>query len=208
MKILIDNGNGKETAGKRSPDGKLQEWQYTREIAQRIVTALHLRGLNAELITPELSDTPLAERVKRVQRWCKEYGSTQVLLVSIHLNAAGDGSQWMNGTGWEAYTSPGDTSADLLASCLYEEARKVFAARTPSLKVRTDLTDGDPDKEANFYLLRKTSCPAVLTENLFMDNREDYQFLLSEEGRSAIVHLHVAGIIDYLRAKKKSSQNR
>ncbi|MDQ9823580.1 hypothetical protein RFZ44_09590, partial [Acinetobacter sp. 163] len=70
-----------------------------------------------------------------------------------------------NGTGWEAYTTPGDTDADLLASCLYEEATKVFGARTPLLKVRTDLTDGDPDKEANFYLLKKTSCPAVLTEN-------------------------------------------
>lgn len=203
MKILIDNGHGKETAGKRSPDGKLQEWQYTREIAQRIVTALHLRGLNAELITPELSDTPLAERVKRVQRWCKEYGSTQVLLVSLHLNAAGDGSRWMTATGWEAYTSPGDTDADLLANCLYEEARKVFAARTPSLKVRTDLTDGDPDKEANFYLLRKTSCPAVLTENFFMDCPQDYAYLLSDGGKEDLIRVHVNGILAYIEAKKK-----
>lgn len=203
MKILIDNGHGKETAGKRSPDGKLQEWQYTREIAQRIVTALHLRGHHAEMLTPELSDTPLAERVRRVQQWCKEYGSTQVLLVSLHLNAAGDGSRWMTATGWESYTSPGDTDADLLANCLYEEARKVFAARTPSLKVRTDLTDGDPDKEANFYLLRKTSCPAVLTENFFMDCPQDYAYLLSDGGKEDLIRVHVNGILAYIEAKKK-----
>ena len=33
MKILIDNGHGQETAGKRSPDGRLLEWSYNREIA-------------------------------------------------------------------------------------------------------------------------------------------------------------------------------
>ncbi|EJX06979.1 N-acetylmuramoyl-L-alanine amidase [gut metagenome] len=203
MKILIDNGHGRDTAGKRSPDGILQEWKYTREIAQRIVTALHLRGYHAEMLTPELSDTPLAERVRRVQLWCKEYGSTQVLLVSIHLNAAGNGSQWMNATGWEAYTSPGDTDADLLAACLYEEARKVFAAHTPSLKLRTDPTDGDPDKEANFYLLRKTSCPAVLTENFFMDSPQDYAYLLSDGGKDDLIRVHVNGILAYIAKKVK-----
>ena len=40
MKILIDNGHGQETAGKRSPDGRLLEWSYNREIARRVVAAL------------------------------------------------------------------------------------------------------------------------------------------------------------------------
>lgn len=37
MKIVIDNGHGRETAGKRSPDGRLLEWSYNREIARRVV---------------------------------------------------------------------------------------------------------------------------------------------------------------------------
>lgn len=37
MKILIDNGHGVETPGKRSPDGRLKEYAYTREIANRVV---------------------------------------------------------------------------------------------------------------------------------------------------------------------------
>jgi len=65
-------------------------------------------------------------------------------------------------------------------------------------RLRTDYTDGDPDIESDFYILRHTSCPAILTENLFMDNQDDYNFLLSEEGRQAIVDLHVDGIISLM----------
>lgn len=63
-----------------------------------------------------------------------------------------------------------------------------------------DYTDVDPDLEAGLYILRNTACAAVLSENLFMDNLEDCLFLLSEEGRRAIVRLHVEGVIKYLSA--------
>ena len=61
-----------------------------------------------------------------------------------------------------------------------------------------DLTDGDPDIEASFYLLRHTSCPAVLTENLFMDNQDDVEYLLSDIGQTNLVNLYVTGINLYL----------
>ena len=53
MKILIDNGHGVETPGKRSPDGRLREYAYTREIAARVVTSLQTAGLYASLLVPE-----------------------------------------------------------------------------------------------------------------------------------------------------------
>ena len=37
MKILIDNGHGENTPGKRSPDGTFREYAYTREIADEVV---------------------------------------------------------------------------------------------------------------------------------------------------------------------------
>ena len=40
--------------------------------------------------------------------------------------------------------------------------------------------------------------PSVLTENLFMDNKEDVKFLLSEEGKKQIIDLHVQGIKKYI----------
>ena len=68
----------------------------------------------------------------------------------------------------------------------------------PNTKMRTDLIDGDMDKEKNFTVIYKANCPAVLTENLFMDNKEECEYLLSEEGKQAIVNLHVDGILKYM----------
>lgn len=68
----------------------------------------------------------------------------------------------------------------------------------PGPKLRTNYSDGDPDIEQPFFILKHTYCAAVLTENLFMDNREDCAFLLSDAGRKAIIGLHVDGIVAYL----------
>ena len=106
---------------------------------------------------------------------------------SIHANALGNGSQWMKAQGWSAYTSKGQTKADILAECLYDAA----ATNLPGKRIRTDSSDGDRDWEENFYILRHSICPAVLTENLFMDNPSDCTFLLSPEGQQALVDLHV-----------------
>ena len=69
----------------------------------------------------------------------------------------------------------------------------------PCQRRRTDYTDGDPDMEADFYILCHTTAPAVLTENFFMDSHPDCAFLLSKEGQQAIVNLHVDGILQYLQ---------
>ncbi len=190
MKVLIDNGHGSNTPGKRSPDGRLREYAYTREIAERLVMELRKNGIDAERIVKEEIDVPLAERCRRAN----EYKASEAVLVSIHCNAAGNGSDWMSARGWEAWTSVGKTKADKLATCLYENAEHCL----PGMKIRKDMTDGDQDKENGFYILKHTKCPAVLTENLFQDNKEDVEFLLSEEGKLAIVNMHVWGIMKYL----------
>lgn len=194
MKILIDNGHGDNTPGKRSPDGELREYSYTREIADRVVLELTKRGYDAERIVKENIDVPLVERARRVNEVCGRLGSSKVILVSIHCNAAGNGG-WMKARGWSAYTSIGRTKADKLADRLYESARMYFTGQ----RIREDRSDGDPDWEEGFYILRKTKCPAVLTENFFQDNQEDVAYLLSSEGKQAIVDVHVEGIINYIK---------
>lgn len=72
----------------------------------------------------------------------------------------------------------------------------------PGQKIRKDMSDGDPDFESPFYILQNTVCPAVLTENLFMDNQEDCKFLLFAAGKRAIVGLHVRAICKYLKIYK------
>lgn len=194
MKILVDNGHGVTTQGKRSPDGRLREFSYTREIARETVARLKSQGYDAELIVPEDADISLGERCARINAWCDRLGAKNVVFVSIHNNAAGCG-QWMSARGWEAWTSKGQTQGDKLADCLYDAAQKYLPAGT---KIRTDLTDGDRDKESNFTVVYRTKCPACLTENLFQDNREDVDYLLSEAGREAIITVHVEGIKAYV----------
>ena len=194
MKIFIDNGHGLMTAGKRSPDSQFREPFYNREIARRVVSDLRDRGLDAELLVPEDDDISLAERVRRVNTACFLLGKQNVILVSIHVNAAGNGSKWLNATGWSVYTCKGQTASDKLAECLCQAAIKNF----PGQRIRTDISDGDMDWEEGFYILRKSLCVAVLTENFFMDSISDLEYLQSRAGKQAVVDTHVEGIVEYL----------
>ncbi|MCQ2149097.1 MAG: N-acetylmuramoyl-L-alanine amidase [Bacteroidales bacterium] len=165
MKILID-GHGVDTPGKRSPDGKLREYAWNRLIASRIVAALTDLGHDAQLLVQEQKDISLSERCRRVNSWCLLHGKQNAFLVSIHVNAYGNGSEWTQPHGWSIYTSKGKTAADALATCIFEAARKYL----PNMQMRTDNSDGDPDFEEAFYILRHSLCPAVLSENGFMTN--------------------------------------
>ena len=194
MTILLDPGHGSDTPGKRSPDGRFREYAFNRDIAARVASELTSLGLNAEIIVPELTDIPLKERVSRINSRCAALGKENVVLVSIHANAAGNGSKWMNARGWSCYTSKGDTAADVLATCICEAAAKYFK----DLRIRTDFSDGDPDFEESFYVLRRTTCPAVLVENFFYDNPDDLRFLESEEGKELVAKVIMEGITTYI----------
>lgn len=65
MKILIDNGHSNNTPGKRSPDGRLLEWAYTREIADRVAARLQSAGISSMRLVTEDTDISLEERVGR-----------------------------------------------------------------------------------------------------------------------------------------------
>ena len=196
--ILIDNGHGNNTPGKRSPDGELVEATYTREIASKVVSELLRLRYNAQLLTPEIYDVRLLERVHRVNVKCQSLGKDNVLCASIHCNAAGNGSEWLNATGWEIWTSPGKTKSDALADHFVAMAKRHFSGQT----IREwKQVDGERDKEAKFTILTDTLCPAVLTENFFMDNKKDVKYLLSDEGRSAVVRCHVDAIVSYISGR-------
>lgn len=187
MKILIDNGHGKETPGKRSPDERLKEYAYTREIAERVVDRLQNEGLDAVRIVTEEYDVALSERVRRVNAFGKD-----AILISIHCNAMGSGADWMPAQGWSVFVG-GNASmnskrlARLLAQAAISKNVKV---RRPSPQVLY--------WTANLYICQRTNCPAVLVENFFQDNREDVDFLLSEEGKKCVTDIMVKGVMGYL----------
>ena len=207
MVILIDNGHGNNTPGKKSPyscygvkpEIVFFEYLWNRQIAKPIVEQLNEKGYNAQLLVTEDNDISLPERVRRVNKICSQVGTKNVILISIHANAAGNGKEWKNAQGWCAFTSKGNTKSDIIAEYLYNEAEKNFKGR----KIRKDMSDGDRDWEENFAMTYKTYCPAVLTENFFYDNIDDVKYILSPEGREAVIKTHVDGIINYIKSIKK-----
>lgn len=192
--VIIDNGHGIDTPGKCSPDKRVKEYLINRIVAHGAVSKLKELGYDARLLVPEINDISLGERVRRANKICDEVGAGNVILISTHCNAAGGAGEWLSAQGWSAYTTKGKTKSDLLANSLYGAAERVFADR----KIRRDMSDGDPDWEADFYIIRKTKCPAVLIENFFMDNKDDAEFLLSKEGQQRMIRVIVDGLINYM----------
>lgn len=186
MLILLDNGHGWNTPGKRSPvwsDGTyLYEWEFNRKLVREIKHRLDNLGITSIILVPEHDDISLSERVRRANRIYEDRKDS--ILISIHGNAGG-------GTGWEAWTSVGETKSDHYAKVLYASAGDFLRG----WRIRTDYSDGDPDWESQFYILKNTKCPAVLTENMFMDNEKDCKFMLSAEGIETLAALHVDAIV-------------
>lgn len=186
MAILIDNGHGAETPGKRSPDGRLLEWKWTRRLARMIVDDLAASGFDSRLLVPERADVPLRERCARANA---APGSN--ILVSIHANASGMG-EWRQARGWSVFVAPNASVASKrLASAMAAEAQ------AQGLNVRRPSPHQDYWTQ-NLAICRDTRCPAVLTENLFMDNREDLELMLSGEAMRKLAALHADAIRAYL----------
>lgn len=195
MKILIDAGHGIDTPGKRSPDGLFQEYLWNRQVADLVLARLRSSGMDADLVVTETNDITLRTRAMRVNRVCDRLGASNVLLVSIHANAAGNGMFWSTATGWECHTSPGKTKSDPLAEAFYDSFSRAF----PDKRMRRDFSDGDSDKESSFYILTKTRCPAVLLENFFYDNREECAWLQLRTTKDRIADAIVDGLKNYLK---------
>lgn len=204
MKIVIDAGHGIDTKGKCSPDKSLYEWKWAREIASRLYGELIKRGYDASLVTPEINDVPLKERVVRVNKMCHICGSGNVVLVSIHVNAARGDGNWDNARGFSVFVSKkASAKSKDLAEIFFRTAkyRSMLGNRMipkPDYLDRHFWTWDWTDKD--IYILTQSDCPAVLTENFFMDNKEDCKYLLSEEGKQECVMLHADAITKYVES--------
>lgn len=178
--IVVDAGHGgvingiPQTAGKRSPDfgkGVLYEGVTNRQISKKFIALLVKAGISVVELVPEVTDISLGERVRRTNK------IKDAIFVSFHSNA-GDAKA----SGFEIFTTKGQNNSDIVAEAIFQEMKKAF----PNAKFRADHTDADADKEEDFFVIKNVNCPAVLIENFFMTNKEDYLLLLSEDGQNKI----------------------
>ena len=196
--ILLDNGHASSTPGKRSPkeEGMEQffEYEFNRDIVKRIAKKLKELGFKYEILVPEVDDDiALSTRAARANKFCEDYGKDKCLFISVHSNAAGKCDKWMNARGWSCYTSKGETTSDKYAEIFMKCAQDILIPLEQ--KVRK-YSAKKYSWEENFTVLVKTVCPAILTESLFYDNKQDLAFLQSEEGREAITQIHINSILE------------
>ncbi len=191
--IVIDPGhgsidsNGNYTTSPNKMAKVNGKWVYegfiNRQIAGMVGVLLEWDGYNVVYtVHPnDPRDLSLQWRVRVANQY------SHAPLISFHSNAF-DG----NARGWEIYTSKGQTSSDSLAELIAGEVELLY--NEVDIKLRYDGSDGDRDKEADFYVLRKTKGVAVLIETLFFDNPQDYAMLDDLEFRQKIVSAYYHGI--------------
>ncbi len=192
---LFDPGHGGiidgvyQTAGKRSPlwdDGtQLFEGEFNRAVVKRLIKLCEEAGIECINLVDTEEDISLRSRTDKANDiWRENYnkGGKPCIYVSVHAN----GFSQESANGWGVYTSPGETKSDKVAQVLFNKAEIEF----PNHKMRKDTRDHDDDKEANFWVLRKTVMPAILSENFFMTNKRESDLLLSEDGRDRIAKIH------------------
>ena len=202
IELLIDNGHGFEQAYKCSPDKRLVEYKFAREIAASLEERLLTAGYHVRRIVTEESAVPIRERVRRANRVCSQTTPQRCLLISIHSNAIGDDNRWHTSRGWSVFVSKkASHNSKRMAELLYQEAM--------AAGLRGNRATPAPDAQGRHFwtwswrkdditLLTDTACPAVMTENLFHDTREDVAFMLTEAGKQTIVDLHLRAIERYI----------
>lgn len=195
--FLIDSGHGglingqyqtDPTIGKffRHHNGEIAyEGEINRLIKKQVIDKLSKEGFKVIDICPTELDLSLNTRVDAANLYCNQYGNNNCLFISLHSNAGG-------GTGFEIFTSPGQSRSDYYASLFMDKFKDHF----PGIATREDLGDGDEDKEAKFYVLVHTKCPAILPEFLFFDNIDDWLFLKQPSTHVAYANM----ILDFAKS--------
>lgn len=177
--IIIDNGHGTRqyTKGKCAPDMSLFEGEWNRDFARRLGKMLAASNIQYEYLVLEREDISLKERVRRANKiYAEKKDDYEVMLISIHINAAGSDMKWHDAKGFTVWVSnnAGDKSK-LLGRLIGQEATNAGLRGNRYI----------PKEQYNvkgFTIIHDTKCPAVLCEHMFMDNREDLEFLKSDEG--------------------------
>lgn len=136
-------------------------------------------------------DISLSQRV----RIANKFDPKETIFVSIHCNASSN----HNASGFELFTTKGKTKSDSLAEEIANAVEHLYEAE--GIRLRYDTSDSDKDKEADFYVLRKTKSPAVLLECGFFDNSKDFKLLKDPMFQGNLGSFIYTGILNYINKK-------
>ncbi len=116
------------------------------------------------------------------------------VFISLHCNSFS--SPGVHGL--EIFTSPGETASDALATLALQSLQLLF----PDSHIRADWSDGDPDKEADFFVLSKTRSAAILVEMGFLSNPKEFYWITDPDTQTAIAMALCSSVQSWAEAKK------
>ena len=203
LNVLLDAGHGGVikghyfTPGKRSPgkrtsgDPGIFEGEFNREVCDWIGEIWGADESFAlidyvECITPGPIQIPLRDRVNFVNMFCKK--ETNTILLSVHANAAGDGSSWNKANGFTIFTCKHASSNSKRLAKSIEKHMRI----EPTLEIKSRGV-----KQANFSIIKRTKCPAVLIECGFMTNKAEAALLAMPSVQGIIAQAIYAGVREY-----------
>ena len=165
-----------------------------RILARKLRYYLMQLGISVVTCYDNVADTSLLARVNFANT-IHTANNRDSIFVSLHSNAG-------KGTGWEIFTTAGNTESDTLASFIGLELDKKQMPNGKQTQIRADYRDGDIDKEADFYVLRNTAMPAVLIEHDFFDTLEGAINLNDKAFQNFFCQNEAIGIYKYLLSQK------
>lgn len=179
-RVVVDPGHGGRDPG--AVAGPLREADLALDLTLKAARGLERQGVSMRLTRQEDRDVSLPERVALANRTGAD------LFLSVHCNAASN----PEARGFESYVHP----------AAWPRTREI--ARTIHERLAAFLNSfGVPDrglKEADFYVLRETRCPAVLLECLFLTNAEDARLLGDPAWRSRLAAEIAQAVVGALAA--------
>lgn len=187
--LVIDPGHGGKDPGALGPAlpglPRLTEAAVVLDVAGRLKKRVEARGIQIVMTREDDRFVELSDRARLANR----FPAASTFFLSIHCNSSSTPA-----SGFEVFTSPGETRSDPFATDLFNAYAFIF----DDLKARKELGDGDPDKEAKFTVLTRTAGPAALFELEFIHTPEGDAFFRDDQNLDSMAEALELGFIDHL----------
>nr|WP_060596918.1 N-acetylmuramoyl-L-alanine amidase [Bacillus pumilus] len=186
-KIMLDPGHGGHDPG--AVANGMKEKDLVLKIAKKTKAILEkVYGASVKLTRSTDVYIDLSQRARLANNWGADY------FTSIHINAGG-------GTGFETFRF------DKLSAASSTGKQQKIVHDSIFKKIKEKAGDRGT-KSKNLAVLRETKMPAILTENLFIDRKEDAALLKQDSFLNLLAEGHAEGIAAAVGLKKVSTSSK
>jgi N-acetylmuramoyl-L-alanine amidase len=174
---VIDPGHGGPDPGAIGIGG-IQEKEIVIDVSRQVANLLERQGIQVVLTRPDDRDLDLEPRVQIARQ------VNATVFVSIHANAISMSRPEINGVETYYYSSPASAR---LAQSIHNRLLQMTGSRDRGVR------------SSRFYVLRRTTMPAVLVETGFVTGQEDAPRLAMANYRTLLAEAISRGILEYLQ---------